>query len=118
MKPLSFISSFSFVTFVVYTQKKTYLQELDEKDAPPSLKVRMPCFCYNRSAAPFLSYRLGSPAFFLDKMPVDANTLSNLNINDVAATKVFSRHLLLLLAVAQMVPLLCIHKRAIKKKAK
>jgi hypothetical protein len=51
-------------------------------------------------------------------MPVDANTLSNLNINDVAATKVFSRHLLLLLAVAQMVPLLCIHKRAIKKKAK
>lgn len=35
------------------------------------------------------SYRGGSPAFFLDEMPTDAQMLQNINVNDIAMVKVF-----------------------------
>ena len=39
--------------------------------------------------SPAVSYRLGTPAFFLDEMRVDIRALLSVNVNDVALVKVF-----------------------------
>lgn len=38
---------------------------------------------------PFVRYRGGYPAFFVDEIPVDAGTIASININDIALIKVF-----------------------------
>lgn len=40
-------------------------------------------------ARPYISYRSGSPALFLDEVRVDASALASVNMNDVAFIKVF-----------------------------
>lgn len=99
-------------------QSNMYLQQLDEKYAsgmfrsdnaytivamndPASvsyfnvfqyLQGRVPgLYIYQNSFinAPFLSYRYGQPVLFLDEMRVDAQTLSSINMNDIAIIKVF-----------------------------
>ena len=39
--------------------------------------------------APYVSYRTGTPAFFLDEVRVDAKALSDIPMQDVAMVKVF-----------------------------
>ncbi|SFV28462.1 MG2 domain-containing protein [Thermoflavifilum thermophilum] len=38
---------------------------------------------------PVITWRGGRPALYLDEMPVDAQTLSSINVNDIALVKVF-----------------------------
>ncbi|MCL6524116.1 MAG: hypothetical protein K6T34_05580 [Thermoflavifilum sp.] len=38
---------------------------------------------------PVITWRGGTPALYLDEMPVDAQTLSSINVNDIALVKVF-----------------------------
>jgi hypothetical protein len=102
----------------VTTKAKSPLQVLDEKYASPLFsgsdayqfdvlndpfgKTAMSVFTYLQGKvaglnisvpsginAPSVSWRGGTPTFYLDEMPVDASQLSTINMADVAYVKVF-----------------------------
>lgn len=99
-------------------QKATYQQRLDDKyasglfksdnaytlvvmDDPTALSYlsvfqylqgRIPGLYIYQSgpfALPFISYRQGRPALFLDEIRVDGQTLSSISLSDVAMIKVY-----------------------------
>ncbi|MBC7849672.1 MAG: hypothetical protein H7Y31_08045 [Chitinophagaceae bacterium] len=74
-----------------------YVSPADDPTSQGSLTIfqylqgRIPGLQINNSRmyAPFVQFRMSTPAFFLDEMRVDASVLATLNINDIGLVKVF-----------------------------